>query len=139
MKKIKHIIILGAIIIILILPYFVFAANPTLNRLKNVGDMAGYATEGESNALGNIIDVVAIVIEIILGMLGLIFLVLMILAGLKWMTAQGDEQKVKQAQQSIQRAIIGLIIILCSYGFTYFIFNKLPFNINTDTAVMTSP
>ncbi|MBU0636943.1 hypothetical protein KKH16_01905 [Patescibacteria group bacterium] len=57
--------------------------------------------------------------------LGVVFLILIIYAGFTWMTAGGDEEKINKAKDTIQRAIIGLIIILCSYAITIFIFGKL--------------
>ncbi|MEA3398206.1 MAG: hypothetical protein U9R06_00480 [Patescibacteria group bacterium] len=65
-------------------------------------------------------------IKVFLGILGVVFIILVIVAGFNWMTAGGDEEKVKKAKQMIQRAIIGLIIIALAYSITYFVFKSLP-------------
>lgn len=70
--------------------------------------------------------IMATVIQVFLGLLGIIFLVLIIYAGYNWMTAQGDEEKVTKAKDTIQRAIIGLIIIILAYSITFFVFSNLP-------------
>lgn len=69
--------------------------------------------------------VLAMVIKGFLGLLGIIFLFLIIIAGYNWMTAAGDEEKVNKAKETIQRAIIGIIIIISAYAITYFVFKNL--------------
>lgn len=51
-----------------------------------------------------------------LGLLGFIFLMLMIFAGIAWMTAGGNEEKVAKAKMQIQAAIAGMIVIFISYA-----------------------
>lgn len=73
-------------------------------------------------------SIIATIIKACLGLLAAIFLTLMITAGFKWMTAGGNEEQVKKAQETIKTAIIGLIIVLAAYTITYFIFKYLPFS-----------
>jgi len=65
-------------------------------------------------------------IQVFLGVLGIVFLVLMIFAGFKWMIANGNEERVKEAKQTLISAVIGLIIIILAYAITYFVFKNLP-------------
>lgn len=69
--------------------------------------------------------IIANVIKTFLSLLGVIFIVLMLIGGYNWMTAQGDESKVEKAKATIQRAIIGLIIVVSTYSITYTIFKAL--------------
>lgn len=71
-------------------------------------------------------DMAAIVIKAFLSLLGIIFVSYIIYAGYKWMSASGDEEKVRAAKDTLQRAIIGLIIIIAAYVITYFVFTNLP-------------
>ena len=71
-------------------------------------------------------SIVGVVIQAFLSLLGVLFLVYMLYGGYNWMVAQGDEDKVKKAKETIQRAIIGLIIIIAAYAITYFVFGSLP-------------
>ena len=89
---------------------------------SQIATTSGYS---QTASLGGII---AILVRAALGLLAIIFLILMIMAGFNWMTAGGDENKVKKAQDTIKTAIIGLLIVLAAYAITYFIFNYLPFN-----------
>jgi len=62
--------------------------------------------------------VVAGVINTFLSFLGIIFVVLLVMAGFKWMTAQGREENITEAKEHIVRAIIGLVIIMAAWGIT---------------------
>src|SRR6056297_1377608 len=70
-------------------------------------------------------DIVASGIRAFLGLLGVIFIILIVLGGYKWMTAQGNEEKVNEAKDLIKRAVIGIIIITAAYAITYFVFDVL--------------
>lgn len=61
------------------------------------------------------------IIKVFLGLLGLIFLIMIIWAGFKWMTSGGNEEQVKEARDQMLRAVIGLAIILASWGITEFV------------------
>lgn len=65
------------------------------------------------------------IINIVLSILGILFLALIIMAGFKYMTAAGNEDKVKQAIKQISQAVIGLIIVLASWGISYFIISRI--------------
>ncbi len=111
-NNIKKIATLTCLIFVLLIPYFAFAGNTPLNNLKNVGVKGGYAEANEytfSVILGS-------VVSIFLGFLGIIFLILTIYAGYNWMTAGGNEEKVTKAQDTLKRAIIGLIITVSAYA-----------------------
>lgn len=84
--------------------------------------MAGFDTISDES---NLTTLISSVIEIFLSFLGIIFLILMLYGGYNWMTAAGDESKVETAKSTIQRAIIGLIIIISAYAITYSVFKAL--------------
>ncbi len=83
-------------------------------------------------------QIVATIISALLGLLGIIFVVLIIYAGYSWMTASGDEEKVKKAKDTLTQAVIGLIIITAAYAITYFVFSNLPGGTGSNPLV-TSP
>ncbi len=60
-------------------------------------------------------------VELVLSLLGIAFLGYMIYAGLTWMTAQGNEQKVTKAKSMITESIVGLIIVIAAYAIAYFV------------------
>jgi len=65
------------------------------------------------------------VINIGLSFLALIVLILIIYAGFLWMTSGGEEDKVRQAKSILKNALIGLVIILASWGITIFLLDKI--------------
>jgi len=65
------------------------------------------------------------IINWILGILGLFAICLIIYAGFIWMWARGNEEEIKKAQEILKGAIIGLMIILASYGIASYVFENL--------------
>jgi uncharacterized membrane protein len=140
-KKIKP--ILGILLLtgILISPYFIFAgtaladsttANASANtsvapikntsvmdRLRSTASVSGPYNDVTSTSLAGIIG---LAIQAVLSILGIIFLILMVVAGYRWMTADGNEQKVEKSQDSIRSALIGLILTISAYTLWQFIF-----------------
>lgn len=141
LKKIKP--ILGILLLtgILISPYFIFAgaalADSTTNntstdtsvtpikntnvidRLRSTASVSGPYNDVTSTSLAGIIG---LAIQAVLSVLGIIFLILMVIAGYRWMTADGNEQKVEKSKDSIKSALIGLIITISAYALWQFIF-----------------
>lgn len=68
---------------------------------------------------------VGLVIGLILGAVGIIFLIIIIYAGIQWLIADDSEKKVAESKERLRNAVIGLIITMFAYGFSYFIFNAL--------------
>lgn len=80
---------------------------------------------------------VGLALSVIFSVLGLIFLILTIYAGIKWMTAQGNNSQIESAKDTLTRATIGLVICLVSYGITFFVVNIFQGN-NTPAAEVIS-
>lgn len=65
------------------------------------------------------------IINIVLGFLGVIAVGLIMYAGFIWTTSNGDEEKVTQAKNILKNSVIGLAIILASWGIAIFILSRL--------------
>lgn len=102
-------------------------ASP-LKMLQDVatGDNGPYSNTTNENSL---MLIVGLIVNAALGLLGIIFIVLMVVAGYNWMTASGSEEKVKEAKDTIKRAIIGLVIVIGSWAIWNFILENLIANI----------
>ncbi len=70
-------------------------------------------------------EIAAAVIKVMLGFLGIIAVVIILLGGFKWMTAAGNEDKIDEAKKLIMAGVIGLVIILASYGIANFVLNAM--------------
>lgn len=127
-KKIKSWLNILFLTLILVAPGFVFAtstqstikgsASP-LDRLnKTATEYGPYSQTADETTLAVTLGVI---INIALSILGVIFMFITILAGYKWMTAQGNEKSVSEAKDSMTRAVLGIIVVISSYAIWNFI------------------
>lgn len=91
------------------------------NNLINTGNIGGYDVLRK----GDLPTVVGGIIFALLSILGVVFVVIIVYAGFQWMLAQGEENKIKSAQQMIIQGTIGLAIVLAAYAISYFVINTL--------------
>jgi len=64
-------------------------------------------------------------INVLLGLLGVIAVVIILIAGFKWMTAGGNDDKVSEARKMLFAGIIGLAIILSAWAIARFVLIQL--------------
>lgn len=121
-QAIKQALILSILVILLSLPFFVFAQNAAMDNLTNVGPKSGYSNATNEKSVAQISGTA---IKAFLSLLGMIFVILMVLAGYHWMTAAGDEQKVEKAKSTIKQAIIGLVVVLGAYAITQYVIVRI--------------
>jgi|ADurb_Met_03_Slu_FD_contig_41_257622_length_689_multi_4_in_0_out_0_1 type IV secretory pathway VirB2 component (pilin) len=100
------------------------AANTiTSNDLWGYNTVGAYQNEGFSTTDPR--QTVARIIKVALGFLGSIAVILIILAGFKWMTAAGNEDKVAESKKLMSAAFVGLVIILTAFALTNFVINSV--------------
>ena len=132
MKKIRNILPFAFIILFCVGQVFSVNAailDPGITRQHSPiegGQTDKFIKEAGFTKSANLANTIATLIQAFLGILGIIFLILIIYSGYNWMTAAGNEEKVTKAKQTLTRAVIGLIIIVCAYAITYFVFTNLP-------------
>jgi len=88
--------------------------------LEEVGTAIG--TDATSNDLPTLIGNI---ISALLSVLGIIFVVLVVYAGFLYLTAAGDDTKVKKAKTLLTQSIIGLVIIVAAYAISAFVIDAL--------------
>ncbi len=99
--------------------------------LQGLGKTAQQANLGKVDSSGKAVeskDVSVIIGEIaqwLLVFLGVIFLVLMVYAGLLWMTAAGNDEKISKSKSIMASAALGLFFVLAASAITYFVMNNL--------------
>lgn len=108
----------------LALPLMTYAAEATTAQglLQGVGKNAKYNTSGDDTTLA---QTVGNIISASLGILGVLFLAFTVFAGYMYLTAGGDEEQVKNAIKYMRNAIIGLIIVMASFGITKWVVNAI--------------
>ncbi|MFH0819982.1 MAG: Ig-like domain-containing protein [bacterium] len=65
------------------------------------------------------------VINVLLGFLGIVALVIVMYGGFVWMTAGGNQEKVSRAKKILLNGLIGLLLILTSWGIANFVLGQL--------------
>lgn len=70
-------------------------------------------------------ELIGNIIAVLLSVLGIIFIVLVVYAGFLYLTAGGEDTKVKKAKTLLSQSIIGLIIIVAAYAIAKFVIDAL--------------
>ena len=127
MKKIISFFIL--LLALLAVANHAFAQSDALQGLDATIKGTGLDKAGSGQA--GVAKIIAIVINVLLTSVGVILLLLLIYAGIMWMTAQGDDKKIKDARDTIKNAILGLIVVLAAYAITAFVMSRILSPIST--------
>lgn len=99
------------------------AASISLNPLSGYGGTGNLANTG----LGNTDPVVVAsqLINVFLRLLGAITVILMVYGGWIWIWARGNTEEIQRAKDIIRGSMIGLLVILTSFGVMQFVFYYL--------------
>lgn len=92
--------------------------------------------DGESVGLGgNDLETTVVgLLEFALGVLAVVAVVFILYAGFTWMTSRGQTSAIEKAQQTLTRAVIGLLIVMAAWGMTRYIVGTLGVASNGDEA-----
>jgi hypothetical protein len=122
----KKIVALAMALFIITPALAIMPTSNTSQVLALNNDDVGMNYAGETG-LGNRDprDIAARIINIALGFLGILAVVIILIGGFKWMTAAGNEDKVGEAKRIIVAGVIGLVIILASWGIASFVLTQL--------------
>lgn len=104
------------------------AASMGFAKVAGAVTAADYTpTQANSLLLGDA-DPLALTVNTInwvLGLLSLVAVVLILIGGFRWMVAGGNEEKIEGAKKMLIAALIGLVIILSSWGIATFVIGNL--------------
>lgn len=92
--------------------------------------------DGESVGLGgNDLETTVVgLLEFALGVLAVVAVVFVLYAGFTWMTSRGQTAVIEKSQQTLTRAVIGLVIVMAAWGMTRYIVGVLGVASNGDEA-----
>lgn len=98
----------------------ILAAGPVdQNAFESFAANAGFAT-GPS-----ITVIIARLIRTVISFLGVMAVVIVLYGGFMYMTAGGNEDRIKKAKRTLTNGMIGLVIVLMSFTIAQFIVSKL--------------
>lgn len=61
-------------------------------------------------------DAILIIIKYLFSLIGIVCLIFIVIAGIKYTTSAGNEQKITSAKEAFSSAALGLVIALLAYG-----------------------
>lgn len=70
-------------------------------------------------------DMIVSLIKVAMSFMGIIAMIMIMLAGFKFMTSGGNEDRVGEAKGMLSGAVIGIMIMLASYGIANFVINSM--------------
>lgn len=118
---IKKITIL-LIFFLFVFGFFSFAETASLSDVA-MSQVDSAASE-QGAGLGVTKDPQAFIVDIInilLGIVGVVFTGLIFYGGMVYLTAQGEEEKVKKGAGIVKASVIGLLVVLASYAIVLFV------------------
>ena len=96
----------------------------TINsNLLDTAVKSGLTASGNSDNR-SVFDLFGVYLSIALGFVGITFTVQIVHGGYLWMTAGGNEEKVKKALSKITNGAIGAGVVFSAYIITYFILSE---------------
>ncbi len=128
MKKLL-LIIIASFYLLGAFPSFAYAANPYEDS-DDPCTKAGYddpvlcghkGVNEETMAK----EKVGKIINVVYGLIGVVAVIFVIIGGFKYMTSQGDPERLKNAKNTIMFSLIGLVVTLSAFAITAFILNAL--------------
>jgi len=97
--------------------------SPAVASAQSVGDWGvnDFADGGVNLGTRPLRETVSGVVNIVLGFLGILATLIILLGGFKWMTSQGNSDKVDEAKKMIGAGVVGLVIVLVAYAVARFV------------------
>lgn len=127
MKKIFFVLIIMSVLVIGFQPFLVSAQRAPVyddtisGELEDIRSNTGLPGSGPDGEAG--IDTTIRIIRRVLGVLALLFLIMIIYAGFRWLVSAGNPEEINKAKKTMVAAVVGVLIVMMSYGITAFVFN----------------
>ena len=85
-------------------------------------------SEGQPEQLDGNQGVITTIINTMLFIVGLLAVIMIIYAGIRFVTAHGDEKQVESARQTIIYSVVGLIVAILAYALVNWVFSQFKTN-----------
>ena len=83
---------------------------------------------GQAKELDGNQGVITTIINTMLFIVGLLAVIMIIYAGIRFVTAHGDEKQVTSARQTIIYSVVGLIVAILAYALVNWVFSQFKTN-----------
>lgn len=91
--------------------------------LESTAERARYVEPGKPTE--TLFTLVTKAVRAFLALIGFLFFGMMLYAGLRWMTARGNEELAEKAKHTLQATTIGIMVIISAYALTTLVLNRL--------------
>lgn len=126
MKKLLTNLLLSATAFLaMVVPFQAAHAVDVQKEFATTLNRAGLIESAEASSIPNAYDVIDQIIFMIVSVTGVVIFVLVIYGGFMWATARGNDEQVKNAQQTIVRGVIGLTLVFSAYMISNFVLSTL--------------
>lgn len=107
------------------LPVLLLPATALAQLSEAKTDLTTVGTSIGVDASKPLPELIGNIIAVLLSVLGIIFVVLVVYAGFLYLTAGGEDDKVKKAKKLLTQSVIGLVIIVAAYAIAAFVIDAL--------------
>jgi hypothetical protein len=104
---------------------FALLAFPAMTSAQSAGDFGVNNLSSINLGSQDLQTTISGVVNIILGFLGILTTLIILMGGFKWMTSQGNTEKIDEAKKLIGAGVVGLVIVLTSYAISQFVLRSL--------------
>ena len=105
-------------------PLHTFASTASNEACQGAGLVTGTGgCENQTNG-SQINSTLATFINILSAIVGLVAVIMIIVAGLQFMTANGNPQNIAKARTSLLYAIVGLVVVVLAESLVHFVINQ---------------
>ena len=108
-----------------VLPILLLPAAAMAQLSAADDELSEVAAALDADATNDLPTIIGNLIAVLLSVLGIIFVVLVVYAGFLYLTAAGDDEKVKKAKKLLTQSIIGLVIIIAAYAIASYVIDAL--------------
>ena len=117
------------IIIVLILGITVLIPSVSFAKVNIGWKMIGYKTGlSQKKDYNDIYKIANNVVNLVLSLTSIIFFAIMMYGGLRWLTAQGEDDKIQTAQVAIKAGVIGFVVVVSSYAISNYVFKFMVYS-----------
>jgi len=122
-KHLVNILTIVTVLALTLLPVFVVYAQAPSEIFGGASGVSKLPNQFEKQT--SISDLINRILKILLSIVGFVALIFLVWGGFKYMTASGDEEKVKSAKGTIINALIGLVIVILAYALVAIVYNVI--------------
>jgi len=106
--------------------------------LSQTASKLGYRASPPTDAT-KLLSNINTVISVGLSTMAIIFFLVALYAGLRWMTARGNDELAEKGRDALINATLGLIIIIGAYGLTNLVINALVMRGGEESEIINPP